>query len=383
MDTLLAFRDPAADQLAVDEIVRFSKAHLNAAAGGDYTRLREVWRAAGDFGLFRHPFPERDGGLGFEPNAVVDALEAQGYGSANNGLLFSFGAHMWAVIKPIIDFGSEALKAEFLPGLFEGRTIGAHAASEFGAGSDVMAMNTRFVETDRGYLLKGAKAWTTNAPLADVFIVFATEDPRLHFRGVSGFVVPKDTPGLSVLPAEKKIGLHDATMAQVTLTDCLVPKHYLLGRRRRGNEIFQDSLSFERGLILTPYLGVMRRQIEQCVQFANERQQFGRSIGKNQAVAHRVAGMVQRYTLCSLMARETAAKLYSGKNAQLYASICKLTLSESVAANSQDALRVFGASAFMRDSHMDVDVVDSLGGLIYSGTSDIQKNIICAEVGIE
>jgi alkylation response protein AidB-like acyl-CoA dehydrogenase len=313
----------------------------------------------------------------------VDALEAQGYGSGNNGLLFSFGAHMWAVIKPIIDFGSAAMKEEALPGLFEGRTIGAHAASEVGSGSDVMAMNTRFVETDRGYVLNGGKAWITNAPLADLFIVFATEDPRLHFRGVSAFVVHRDTPGLTVLPPEKKIGLHDALMAQMTLTDCLVPKHHLLGRPRRGNSIFQESLSFERGLILTPYLGVMRRQIEYCIRFANERRQFGRSIGQNQAVSHRVAGMVQRYILSKLVAQETATQLYSGGNGRLHASICKLTLSESVSANSQDALRIFGAPAFMRDSHMDVDVVDSLGGLIYSGTSDIQKNIISAEVGIQ
>jgi alkylation response protein AidB-like acyl-CoA dehydrogenase len=378
MDNGFAPHDPA-----VEPVVRFSEAQLKACCQGDPAQLRSVWRAAGEFGVFRHPFPEREGGLGADPKSIVDTLEAQGYGSGNNGLLFSFGAHMWAVIKPIIDFGSEAIKTEFLPRLLDGSYVGAHAASEFGSGSDVMAMTTKFVESDKGYVLNGAKAWTTNAPIADVFIVFATEDPRLHFRGVSGFVVHRQTEGLTVLPAEQKIGLHDGSMAQVVLTDCVVPKHCLLGKRRHGNAIFQDSLSFERGLILTPYLGVMRRQIERCIEFVNDRCQFGRSIGKNQAVSHRISGMVQRYVLSKLLAQQTAAKLYAGEEARLYAALCKLTLSEAACANSQDALRIFGATGFMRDSHMDHDVVDSLGGLVYSGTSDIQKNIISAEVGIE
>jgi alkylation response protein AidB-like acyl-CoA dehydrogenase len=368
---------------SVRQIVRFSEANLRGSCHGDPERLREVWHKAGEFDVFRHPFPEAVGGLGASSEAVVHALEALGYGSGNNGLLFSFGAHIWAVIKPIIDFGSPDVRAEFLPDLLAGRAIGAHAASEFGSGSDVMAMSTRFVETDRGYVLNGRKAWTTNAPIADLFVVFATEDPRLHFRGVSAFLVPRNTPGLSVLPVEKKIGLHDSSMAQVVFEDCVVPKHHMLGKRRRGNDIFQDSLSFERGLILTPYLGVMRRQVEACIRYANERTQFGKSIGKSHAVSHRIAGMVQRYVLCRLLALETASKLYMREGPRLHAALCKLTLSEAACASSQDAVRVFGAPAFMRDRHMDDDVIDSLASLIYSGTSEIQKNIICAELGLE
>jgi alkylation response protein AidB-like acyl-CoA dehydrogenase len=368
---------------AVDQIIRFSAEQLKSNSSSDPTHLRGIWQAAGEFGLFRNPFPEKDGGLGADPSSIVSMLEALGYGSDNNGLLFSFGAHMWAVIKPIIDFGSSGIKTEYLTRLLHGQLIGAHAASEFGAGSDVMAMTTRFVETEDGYLLNGAKAWVTNAPIADVFVIFATEDPRLHFRGISAFVVPRETPGLAVLPAERKIGLHDSSMAQVVLTDCLVSKQSLLGVRRRGSRIFQESLSFERGLILVPYLGVMRRQTERCIQYANERSQFGRSIGKNDSVSHRIAGMVQRCTLSKLLAQEAATKIYAGEQTRLYASLCKLTLSEAICANSQDMFRIFGAPAFMQDYHMNTDVLDSLGGLIYSGTSDIQKNIISAEVGIE
>ncbi len=365
-----------------DEVVRFSVKHLNALCHGDLQRLREVWRVAGDFGVFRAAFPERDGGLGFTPNELVDTLESLGYGSTNNGLLFSFGAHIWAVIKPLIDFGDEQLKAEFLPGLLAGTSIGAHAASEFEAGSDVMAMATRYQETATGYVLNGAKAWTTNAPIADVFVVFATSDPRLHFRGVSAFLVPANAPGLSVLPPEIKSGLSDSSMAQVVLSDCQVPKYHLIGRRHRGHRIFQSSLAFERGLILAPYLGVMRRQIEKCIEYANSRAQFGRPISANQAVSHRIATMVQRYALSNLITRQTASRLYGAGDGELCASLCKLTVSESVCANSQDAFRTFGAVGFMRETQMDRDVIDSLGSLTYSGTSDIQKNIICSKLGI-
>jgi alkylation response protein AidB-like acyl-CoA dehydrogenase len=369
--------------ISVDQVVRFSADRLRSIPDGDLDHHKDVWRAAGEFGLFRNPFPEADGGLGATVHSVVRMLEAMGYGSGNNGLLFSFGAHMWAVIKPIIDFGSEEIKRTYLTGLLDGELIGAHAASEFGAGSDVMAMSTRFIETEGGYLINGTKAWVTNAPIADVFIIFATEDPRLHFRGISAFVVPKETQGLSVLPPERKIGLHNSLMAQVVLEDCLVPKKNLLGVRRRGQSIFQDSLSFERGLILVPYLGVMRRQIEHCIRYSNERYQFGRSIGKNDAVSHRIAGMVQRYALAKLLALEAAGKLYEHREPSLYAALCKLTLSEAIAANSQDVIRIAGAPGFMKDSHMDTDVIDSLGGLIYSGTSEMQKNIISAHVGVE
>src|SRR5579864_77257 len=260
MKWMFAAHDPA-----VDKTVQFSADQLKSISPDDFMHLREVWRAAGEFGLFRNPFPMKDGGLGLDPISIVNMLEALGYGSDNNGLLFSFGAHMWAVLKPIIDFGSNDIKAAYLAKLLDGEFIGAHAASEVGAGSDVMAMTTHFIETADGYLLNGAKAWVTNAPIADVFVIFATEDPRLHFRGISAFVVSRETPGLRVLAVERKIGLHDSSMAQVEFMDCLVPKQSLLGIRRRGYSIFESCLSFERGLILVPSLGTMRRQIERCI----------------------------------------------------------------------------------------------------------------------
>lgn len=348
----------------------------------DEGRARAVWRKAGEFGIFAQAFPEAEGGLASSPSRVVEALEALGYGSGNNGLLFAFGAHMWAVIKPLIDFASAEVKKTYLRPLIDGQLIGAHAASEFGAGSDVMAMQSRCEPTDDGWLLNGVKAWTSNAPLADVFVFFATEDPRLHFRGVSAFVLSRKDPGVTVLPAERKVGLHDASMAQVVVENCHIPASRLLGDRRRGQRIFHGSLAFERGLILAPYLGVMRRQIERCVEYANERQQFGRPIGDNQAVSHRIATMIQRYHSCRLVARDTAQRLYAGENTQLFASLAKWTLSEAACASSQDVLRILGAPAYMKDSEVDKDILDSLGGLIYSGTSEIQKNIVCSELGL-
>jgi alkylation response protein AidB-like acyl-CoA dehydrogenase len=382
METKTTFSGLFADSAAVAPIIRFSQTHLRSDYAGRREELRRVWSAAGDFGLFRQPFPESVGGLGVGPLELIDTLEALGYGSRNNGLLFSFGAHVWAVIKPIVDFGNDQLKAQVLPRLMDGTAIGAHAASEFKAGSDVMAMTTRYTETADGFVLNGSKAWTTNAPIADLFVVFATSDPRLHFRGLSAFVVPADTPGLTVLPPERKIGLSDSPMSQVILSDCKIPKHHLLGQRHRGSLIFQRSLTFERGLILAPYLGVMRRQIEDCIEHANTRVQFGTSIAQHQAVSHRIAMMVQRYTLSKLITQHTAQALYAEGQGELFASLCKLTVSENICSNSQDTMRVFGAGAYMQDAPMGKDIVDSLGALIYSGTSDIQRNIICSQIGL-
>jgi alkylation response protein AidB-like acyl-CoA dehydrogenase len=342
---------------------------------------RPDWRLLAQFGLFRMPFAENVGGLAMPSEDICDVLEGLGAGAANYGLLFAGGAHLWAVSKPIVDYGSPEQKATWLPGLMSGDVIGAHAASEAEAGSDVMAMKTRYRASDDGFVLTGAKMWVTNAPIADLFVVFATSDPRLHFRGISAFLIPRDTRGLSIGPPESKMGLAGAPLAEVVLDDCLVPRTALLGKERQANRIFQTSLAWERTFIQAPQIGAMRRQIERAVAYARERQQFGKPIASFQAVSHRVVGMLVRYWESRQVLRMAAEQLMHKGNAT-FASLAKLVLAEAALATHLDAQRTFGAAGYMSEVGIEGDVRDAIAGTIYSGTSDIQRNILAAALGL-
>ena len=342
---------------------------------------RRAWGFLADFDLFQMPFPERVGGLELAAEEVCDVLEGLGAGCTDYSLLFAAGAHMWAVIKPIVDFGSAEQHQRWLPPLMSGALIGAHAASEAGSGSDVMSMQTRYREADGGFVLDGSKLWVTNAPVADLFLIFATADPRLHFRGISAFLVPRSTAGLEIAPAEIKMGLGGAPLAALYLDGCAVPADALLGKPRHGSRIFQTSLAWERTFIQAPQIGVMRRQVERAIEHAVQRRQFGQPIGKFQAVSHRIVDMLVRYWQGRLILRMAARELLD-RQETAFAAMSKLVLGEAALATHLDAVRTFGATGYMRESGVERDVRDALGGTLYSGTSDLQRNILAAALGL-
>lgn len=351
------------------------------ARQGEEEWSRDDWRQLAELGLFRMPFAEDVGGLAMSADDICDVLEGLGAGSRRNGLLFAAGAHLWAVVKPIADHGTTEQKARWLPALMSGDAVGAHAASEVAAGSDVMAMTARYTSTADGFVITGAKAWVTNAPVADLFVVFATSDPRLHFRGISAFLIPRDAAGLAIGPAEKKMGMSGAPMAEVVLDGCAVPRSALLGKERQGSRIFQTSLAWERTLIQAPQIGAMRRQIEAAVAHARQRQQFGKPIASFQAVSHRIVDMLVRYWQSRQVLRMAAQELATRGNTT-FAALAKLVLSDAALATHLDAQKTFGASGYMRDLGIEQDVRDALAGTIYSGTSDIQRNILAAALGL-
>lgn len=363
------------------EARQFAEKHLSVIEQKESELSRQAWDELARFGFFHMPFPEDLGGAALSPDDLCDALEGLGAGCPDNALFFSAGAHLWAVAKPIVDFGTEEQKAAWLPALLDGVRIGAHAASEPGAGSDVMSMTTRYRKVDGGYVLDGAKIFVTNAPVADLFVAFATSDPRLHFRGITAFLVERGNPGLSVGPNEEKMGLKGSPIGAVFFEDCFVPAGALLGRERQGSRIFQTSLAWERTFIQAHQVGAMRRQIERAVAHALERRQFGSAIAKFQAVSHRIVDMYLRYWHCRLVLRMAASELMLNGNTQ-FAAMSKLVLGEGALATHLEALRNYGGSGYMAEMGLEKEVRDALGGTLYSGTSDLQKNIIAASLGL-
>jgi alkylation response protein AidB-like acyl-CoA dehydrogenase len=274
--------------LCDDMIARDRQAHFD----------RALWQRCADFGVLGMPIPVEHGGQGMGLTDLLAVMEGLGYGARDQGLLFSLNAHLWTNSIPILIYGTPDQRRRYLQPLGDGTLIGANAASEPNAGSDIFAMRTRAVRDGDSYVLNGAKTFVTNASVADLFVAYATLDPALGATGITGFIVERNTPGLSISRHLDKMGLRTSPMAEVIFEECRVPVANRLGREGRGAEVFECSMEWERGCILASCLGVMRRQLEECTAHARSRKQFGKAIGKFQSVANRLVDMKVRLDSC-------------------------------------------------------------------------------------
>ncbi len=342
----------------------------------------ENWRKCARFGILGLPIPEAYGGAGEDILTTMLTMEGLGYGSRDNGLIFAMNAQLWSVQMPILAFGTEAQKRKYLPGLCNGDRIGMHGMSEPDSGSDAYSLHTRAERREGGYVLNGSKMFVTNAPVADLAVIFATVDPGKGMWGITGFIIERDTPGLTVSRDLHKMGLRTAPMGEVILEDCFIPEENRLGAEGVGTRIFNHSMEWERACILGSHVGAMERQLEESIQYAREREQFGQPIGKFQSVANRIADMKVRLETARLILYRVAWQKKQDKPAPLDAALAKLYISEAFVQSSLDAIRIHGGYGYMTEFEVERDLRDAIGGTLYSGTSDIQRNIIARLLGL-
>jgi len=368
-----------------DAAIRFARNELNQdlpARDRAGELSLENWRKCADFGLLGLATPDEYGGSAEDIQTTLLVMEGLGYGCRDNGLIFALNAQMWSVQHPILEFGTEAQKEKYLPPLVSGALIGAHGMSEPDSGSDAFSLRTRAVRQDRGYLLNGTKTFVTNAPVAGMAVVFATVDPARGRRGVTAFLVDAGTPGFTVSKNIDKMGLRTSPMGELILQDCFVPEESRLGPEGGGAEVFNSSMEWERSSILAAHVGAMERQLEEAVRYARERRQFGKPIGKFQSVSNRIADMKVRLETARLILYKVAWLKHQGKPAVMEAAIAKLYLSEAFVRSSEDALRIHGGYGYMTEFEVERDLRDAFGGIFYSGTSDIQREIISRLAGL-
>ncbi len=339
--------------------------------------FRDMWRQAAAFGLFKLLIPSGE----LDVEAALATIEGLGEGCENSGFLLAVGAHCFGAGAPLARFGLEG-QTELLNSLRDGNAIAAFAATEPTAGSDVMSLKTCFWQEGDHYVIQGTKCFIANIQDADVFLLLATKDPRLHFRGVSAFLVPRNAEGVKIGLDEPRLGLHGCSIGALTLDRVAVPKSALVGRIGAGAAIFNHAMMWERSLIGGFQVGVMRRQLLSCLTRAKMRHQFGRPIGSNQYVAGRIVDQLLRYVTSRLLVRETVTKLSAETLTNAEASLTKMYVSEAELASSLDALRIYAGAAFMNESRVAAELRDSFGGIIYSGTSDLQRVIIASELGL-
>lgn len=365
--------------------IEFARATLGGSrvlADRSETFDREGWRACGRFGVLGMPIPESYGGLGLGLSALLAVMEGLGYGTRDQGLLFSINAHLWTNSIPILRFGTEEQRQRYLPSLSSGALIGANGASEPDAGSDVFSMRTRAIRDGNHYVLTGTKTFVTNGPVADVAVVYATVDPKLGATGITAFIVERDTPGLTVSRPFDKMGLRTSPMAELVFDGCRVPATNRLGREGRGAQVFECSMEWERGCILATCLGAMRRQLEECIAHARSRKQFGRAIGKFQSVANKIVDMKVRLDTSRPLVYRIGWLKDKNQPAMQEAAIAKLHVSECFVKSSLDAIQIFGGYGYMTEQEVERDLRDAVGSTIYSGTNDIQRNIIASSLGL-
>jgi alkylation response protein AidB-like acyl-CoA dehydrogenase len=368
-----------------DAVVRFARGSLNddlVQRDRERTFSRDFWTLCADFGIQGLPFSEHDGGGGHDILTTILALEGLGYGCADQGLLFGIAAQMWSVQMPIARFGTPAQRAEFLPRLCSGEWIGAHGMSEPDSGSDAFALRTTARRVGEGYVLNGTKTFVSNGPVADMFVLFATVDARLGVMGITGFLVEQSRAGIRVTASIDKMGLRTSPMAEVVLEDCWVPEANRLGREGRGAGIFNDSMEWERAGILAGCLGAMKRQLEACVRHARAREQFGKAIGSFQSISNKLSAMKVRLDTSRLLIYRAAWLKQHDRPAAAEASIAKLYVSEAWTQSCLDAVQIHGGYGFTTEYEVERDLRDSIGGTLYSGTSEIQRAIIARSLGV-
>ncbi|MGA2222957.1 MAG: acyl-CoA dehydrogenase family protein [Syntrophobacteraceae bacterium] len=374
------------DQMSFKELaIDFAKRNLNEGfsereRNGEFNF--EGWKKCAQFGLHGLPMPEKYGGLAKDILTCVTVMEGLGYACKDSGLLFAINSTIWTCECPILKFGTDAQKEKYLPGLIDGSLIGGHAATEPDAGSDAFSMKCRAERKGDRYILNGAKIFISNAPIADFLLVFAVTNKNKGFAGISAFVVEKGFPGFSVGKPLDMMGLRTCPLGEVILQDCEVPAENILGKEGGGAGIFSSEMELERSCLFAMHLGAMERELEQCVNYAKMREQFGRPIGKYQSISHKIADMRLRIELSRLILYKVAWMKTQGKRAPVESAIAKLFISESYLQTCLDALQIHGAYGYSKELDIERNLRDSIAGRIYSGTSEIQRNTIASYLGL-
>jgi butyryl-CoA dehydrogenase/short/branched chain acyl-CoA dehydrogenase len=279
----------------------------------------------------------------------------------------------------ILPWGSEDLKQQYLPRLCKD-AIGAYALSEAGSGSDAFALATRAVKREGGYVLNGRKLWITNAAEAEVFVVFATLDPALGHRGVTAFLVERDTPGLSIGKREDKLGIRASSTCELILDNCFVPENRVLGEPGKGYMVALETLNGGRVGIGAQMIGIAQGALDCAIRYTQERRQFGKALASFQAVQFQIAEMATRLEAARLMVYNAAKLKMIGKPYLKEAAMAKYMASAMAEYVTSLALELHGGYGYSREYPVEKFYRDAKIGKIYEGTSNMQLQTIAKQL---
>jgi butyryl-CoA dehydrogenase len=338
---------------------------------------RQIFARLGETGLLGILVPEAWGGAGMDALSYVLALEEIARACASTAVVMSVQSSL--VSAPILAAGTDAQRARVLPDLAAGRQIGCFALSEPEAGSDAKALRTRATRAaDGAWILNGTKNFITNAPVADLAIVFASTDPAKRSRGITAFLVPTDNPGLKIGPPDDKLGIRGAPSAQIFLTDCAVTDDARLGPEGDGFKIALRALDGGRIGIAAQAVGIARAAFEDATAYARERKTFGQPIAEHQAIQFKLADMRTEIDAARMLLWRAAVKKDGGHPYATFASMAKLFASEVANRAAKEAVQIFGGYGYLADFPAERHFRDAKITEIYEGTSEIQRLVIAS-----
>ncbi|SDP76813.1 acyl-CoA dehydrogenase [Halobacillus aidingensis] len=335
----------------------------------------ELLPKMGELGLMGVPIPEKYGGAEMDYISYIIAIHEISKVSATLGVILS--VHTSVGTNPILYFGTEEQKNKYIPKLASGEFLGAFALTEPSAGSDASSLKTRAVKQEDRYILNGSKVFITNGGNADTFIVFARTNPDVETKkGLSAFIVERDTPGFSIGKAEKKMGLHGSSTVSLNFDQCEVPVSQRLGEEGEGYKIALANLNIGRIGIAAQSLGIAEAALEHAVSYAKEREQFGRPIAHLQGVSFKLADMATEVEASKLLVYNAASLQAAGKKCGKEVSMAKLMASKTAVKASIEAVQVHGGYGYTEDYAVERFFRDAKVCEIYEGTSEIQKIVI-------
>ncbi|WP_350297607.1 acyl-CoA dehydrogenase [Pseudomonas putida] len=364
-------------QQIADAVRAFAQERLKPFAeqwDKDHRFPKEAIDEMAELGLFGMLVPEQWGGSDTGYVAYAMALEEIAAGDGACSTIMS--VHNSVGCVPILRFGNEQQKEQFLTPLATGAMLGAFALTEPQAGSDASSLNTRARLEGDHYVLNGSKQFITSGQNAGVVIVFAVTDPEAGKRGISAFIVPTDSPGYQVARVEDKLGQHASDTCQIVFDNVQVPVANRLGAEGEGYKIALANLEGGRIGIASQAVGMARAAFEVARDYANERQSFGKPLIEHQAVAFRLADMATKISVARQMVLHAAALRDAGRPALVEASMAKLFASEMAEKVCSDALQTLGGYGYLSDFPLERIYRDVRVCQIYEGTSDIQRMVI-------
>lgn len=368
------------------EIAGWAREHLNdgelVERDQNCTFWSEGFARIADRGLLGILVDPTYGGQGELLASAILQLEGLGLGCRDDGLVFAATSTVLTFALALERFGTDAQRAEWLPKIITAEAIGSFSMTEPESGSDAFSLTTTAKKTDDGYLLNGEKAWVTMAPVADVFMVFATVDPDLGRWGVTAFLIPADTPGLIVGDNKPKMGMRTTPFSNISFENCVVPETAVMGAVGSGASIFSSSMEAERGFLLVGSVGALERVLLDSVDYGRTREQFGQPIGAFQGVSHRIADIKLAHESARLLMYKAVALQQRGESSMMAAALSKLAGSEGALAGALAAVEVHGARGYVSEFGVERDLRNLSGGIIYGGASGIQKNIIARLLGL-
>ncbi len=359
-------------KLVVDFAQREIKPFVPRMEAGEFPK--EILKKMASLGLMGIPVPEKYGGAGMDYISYIIAIHELSKVSASVGVILS--VHTSVGTNPILFFGTEEQKQAYVPKLAKGQYLGAFCLTESEAGSDAGNIKTKAIQNGDHYILNGSKLFITNGGVADVYIVFAVTNSKLKTRGITAFIVEKNTPGLIFGKDEHKMGLHGSRTLQLNFENMKVPIKNRLGKEGEGFKIALANLEFGRIGIAAQALGIAEAALEEAVTYARTRRQFGKTIAEQQGVGFKLADMATSTEVAKLLVYRAAFLKQKGNSCAKEASIAKLFSSKTAMEVATEAVQIFGGYGYTEDYPVERFFRDAKITEIYEGTSEIQRIVI-------